>query len=602
MAEISVITTVVGQNGYPITIGTGSDKASAGSIALGVDSGKRNETSLGENSIDIKTSENGIFIGNSGGSTAFGEANTDYVVFKIGGTEKVLSATQFAAMLEAAKNPSPIPQASTTDPSMDGTASPGELSTYARADHIHPSDTSKVPATRTVNGKALSADITLGGADIAASDGISNDNVTALLTGLRSILSGMQLEDGTAEHPFLIKNVDDLEQLRLDVANGDCKEGKYFLQTNDIDMKGVLWIGIGLKNGDGPDRTHAFKGIYDGGSHSINNLKFAYDDSKDVNELMGFFRSCVGATIKNLTINVLGIDAPASTSQKFGGAAFVGTMADGITMINCTANGNLGTEKIPCKHTTAGIIANVDFPSVTAHGQQIIDLSFVTNNANIYTIRKGAGIIGFLLHDVTMRNVTNNGLIKRVGPDNGRDEGVAGLIAWENMDSGDGYLAEYVLDNVANTGAIETNQGTYKRYSSQLVGSWGISPSGTNVNLGDVKITMNGKSLPLGGNIQTSGTESTTPMTALNLWFGEIKADGYCHVVNSFENNGEYIYLFNNVKSDGNAYTPSATILSSGYTVIIDQRFGTPNITDASGTAITGVQIEGTTKWTYTAS
>lgn len=39
-----------------------------------------------------------------------------------------------------------IPAASSTAPSMDGTASSGSATAYARADHVHPSDTSKISA------------------------------------------------------------------------------------------------------------------------------------------------------------------------------------------------------------------------------------------------------------------------------------------------------------------------------------------------------------------------------------------------------------------------------------------------------------------------
>lgn len=55
-----------------------------------------------------------------------------------------------------------VPDASTTTPLMDGTASYGSGTTYARGNHRHPTDTSRVPTIRTVNGKALSANITLG--------------------------------------------------------------------------------------------------------------------------------------------------------------------------------------------------------------------------------------------------------------------------------------------------------------------------------------------------------------------------------------------------------------------------------------------------------
>ena len=57
---------------------------------------------------------------------------------------------------------------SSTNPSMDGTAAAGSSSTVARADHVHPSDTSRVPTSRTVNGKALSSNITLSASDVSA--------------------------------------------------------------------------------------------------------------------------------------------------------------------------------------------------------------------------------------------------------------------------------------------------------------------------------------------------------------------------------------------------------------------------------------------------
>ena len=56
---------------------------------------------------------------------------------------------------------SAIPAASSADPQMDGTANAGSATTWSRGDHVHPSDTSRVPTTRTVNGKALSADLVL---------------------------------------------------------------------------------------------------------------------------------------------------------------------------------------------------------------------------------------------------------------------------------------------------------------------------------------------------------------------------------------------------------------------------------------------------------
>lgn len=62
-------------------------------------------------------------------------------------------------------------QPTTTTPKMDGTAAVGSESKYARGDHVHPTDTSRVPTTRTVNGHALSADVTVTASDIGVEDG-----------------------------------------------------------------------------------------------------------------------------------------------------------------------------------------------------------------------------------------------------------------------------------------------------------------------------------------------------------------------------------------------------------------------------------------------
>lgn len=71
-------------------------------------------------------------------------------------------------------------ETSSSNIKMDGTASVGSLSTVARADHIHPSDTSRVPTSRTINGKALTANIAITPYDLDF-DSTAGDNVGDLL-------------------------------------------------------------------------------------------------------------------------------------------------------------------------------------------------------------------------------------------------------------------------------------------------------------------------------------------------------------------------------------------------------------------------------------
>jgi hypothetical protein len=59
-----------------------------------------------------------------------------------------------------------IPAASTTTPNMDSTGAVGVSTNYARADHTHPSDTSRVPTSTTINTHALTGNVTLASSDI----------------------------------------------------------------------------------------------------------------------------------------------------------------------------------------------------------------------------------------------------------------------------------------------------------------------------------------------------------------------------------------------------------------------------------------------------
>lgn len=91
-------------------------------------------------------------------------------------------------------------------PLMDGDqAAVGTAIAYSREDHVHPSDTSRVPTSRTVNGKALSANITLNSEDIGDDSGAGGTNVKeslAALKGSLNLLNGSLRE----KHIFLMSD------------------------------------------------------------------------------------------------------------------------------------------------------------------------------------------------------------------------------------------------------------------------------------------------------------------------------------------------------------------------------------------------------------
>ncbi len=79
--------------------------------------------------------------------------------------ENTSDLTNDSGFITAADIPEGATPSSTT-PKMDGTAAVGVETAFARGDHVHPSDTSRVPTTRTVAGHALSADVTLVKGDV----------------------------------------------------------------------------------------------------------------------------------------------------------------------------------------------------------------------------------------------------------------------------------------------------------------------------------------------------------------------------------------------------------------------------------------------------
>ena len=63
------------------------------------------------------------------------------------------------ANVATAKSNLGVPAAASTTPAMNGTGAAGVSANYARADHVHPSDTTRVATSTTVNGHALTGNV-----------------------------------------------------------------------------------------------------------------------------------------------------------------------------------------------------------------------------------------------------------------------------------------------------------------------------------------------------------------------------------------------------------------------------------------------------------
>ena len=99
---------------------------------------------------------------------------------------------------------------------------------------------------------------------------------------------------GTASSPYQLKTPNDLDMLSQSVADGESYAGKYFSVTGDIDMgtSARSYCPIG-------NEGSSFEGTFDGGNHTISNLKIAGDGFYDQG-LFGYVGA--NATVKNIKL------------------------------------------------------------------------------------------------------------------------------------------------------------------------------------------------------------------------------------------------------------------------------------------------------------
>ena len=114
------------------------------------------------------------------------------------------------------------PSPATITPLMDGTAAVGTSALYAREDHVHPTDTSRVPTSRTINGNDLTADVTLDADDVGAlpaSNGAATNLDNATTTGFYSYSSTATNAPTSANGTLLVARTSSTYQYQVAFAN-----------------------------------------------------------------------------------------------------------------------------------------------------------------------------------------------------------------------------------------------------------------------------------------------------------------------------------------------------------------------------------------------
>lgn len=196
---------------------------------------------------------------------------------------------------------------------------------------------------------------------------------------------------GTEKDPYLIETPNQLAFLAEMVSAGISDySGKYFKQTQDFDMKSLVFTPIGIFP------ATPFKGNYNGNNKFVSNLNVSGDNN---NKHIALFCCAIGATISNLTTK----GSFASTSLSSEGAAGILAYGKDVTLINCTNMMEININSV----AAAGIVA---FPSGTC------TLKKCSNSGKIYATSysgsvSAGGIVGYNYGTCTIIECLNTNIV-----------------------------------------------------------------------------------------------------------------------------------------------------------------------------------------------
>ena len=208
----------------------------------------------------------------------------------------------------------------------------------------------------------------------------ANSDITVVVDGetvLKAAVTGLH-GSGTAEDPYLINDIDELIWFRDEVdkqaSDGSTQyTGKYIKLTSDIDLAGINWNPIGSMSGD----HGSFKGIFDGGNHTISNLNV----QQAGNGLGLFARTAGNAEIKNLTLNNVTVKST-DNSNYVGGVVGNSYASTKITNVHVTGNVDISGR---------GYIGGI-----SGHGYVVMDNVSVVGEGTISsTFWCAGGILGY---------------------------------------------------------------------------------------------------------------------------------------------------------------------------------------------------------------
>ena len=267
--------------------------------------------------------------------------------------------------------------------------------------------------------------------------------------------------EGTADSPYLVETAEDLAFLAKSVNEGNTYEGKYIVQTADIDLGGKEWTPIGFQKVNSAEADAPFSGVYSGLGHKVTGLSITKAGDNHAG-LFGYVMSGeVEAGIANLTVEG-SIVIDGITASNFGVAGIAGSIAKDtsefkakLVVINCTSSVDISLTNCsgqPRVGGLAGYIFNAKVENCVANG----NVSVLGTNH----VRAG-GFVGQTNRVQYLDCISNGDVTSDIGSTGttARAGGFCGVITRGGV-AGDEETAEWTtFENVISNGNVFGKSG-----------------------------------------------------------------------------------------------------------------------------------------------
>ena len=269
---------------------------------------------------------------------------------------------------------------------------------------------------------------------------------------------------GTSASPYEIRTVTDLNQMRNETASSS---GKFFKQMQDINLSGQQWTPIGTSSAP-------FRGNYDGGGFSINNLTIT------TNRLDSGFFGYVGSaqndtTIKDITFENVNINFTSSKNSIHYAGVVAAYVTGRVTIEGvCVESGTIDMAAGAATGRFGGIVGHADSSTLTL--TKSYNKAAVTTNFGY-----AGGIIGSIVgsvanpSDVKISVCFNEGAVTAASSDQSKNSAAGGILG--GVESGNGQIT---IEDCYNLGAIHSSFNSPKAVVGGIIGKNDMAASGNN--------------------------------------------------------------------------------------------------------------------------